>query len=72
MTFLQFAKGFAHGGEYDIDGGQEFHPDGRTSLHLAVLRNDLVMISNLLQDGANPNKLDHSYLSPLGLAARED
>ena len=72
MTFLQFAKGFVEGGEYDVDGGQDIQVDSRTSLHLAVIKNDIVMINNLLQDQANPNKLDHHYLSPLGLAIKED
>ena len=72
MTFGQFAKGFIHHGTYDVDAGQDLQEDGRTSLHLAVINNDQAMVNNLLKDGANPNRLDHHHLSPLGLAIREN
>ena len=59
VTFRQFAKGFSDNGKYNIDGGQKIQEDGRTSLHLAVIKNDQAMVNNLLKDGADPNLLDN-------------
>ena len=46
--------------------------DGRTSLHLAVLRNERIMVDNLMKDGANPNLLDNYQNSPLALAIQDN
>lgn len=39
---------------------------------MAVMRNDLVMVNNLLKDGANPNLLDSFGHTPLELSLREN
>ena len=54
MTFIQFSRGFDE--NYDIDS--EIGEDKRTALHLAVQKNDVTMVNNLLKDGADPNLLD--------------
>jgi ankyrin repeat protein len=70
MTFIQFATGFDE--NYDIDGGQNLQEEARTALHLSVVRNDIVMVNNLLKDGANPNKMDCLGYTPLELSLREN
>ena len=70
MTFIQFATGFDE--FYSIDGGQNLQEEGRTALHLAIVRNDIIMVNNLLKDGANPNLLDVFGYTPLELSLREN
>jgi len=41
---------------------------GRTSLHLAVINNDLAMVDNLLREGASVNLIDSNIMTPLAIA----
>ena len=68
MTFIQFSRGFDE--NYDIDS--EIGEDKRTALHLAVQKNDVTMVNNLLKDGADPNLLDSYGYTPLELSLREN
>ena len=68
MTFIQFSRGFNE--NYDIDS--EIGEDKRTALHLAVQKNDVTMVNNLLKDGADPNLLDSYGYTPLELSLREN
>jgi ankyrin repeat protein len=70
MTFLQFARGFNE--NFDINSGQDICDESKTALHLAVIHNDIVMVNNLLKDGANPNLVDGLGQSPLELSLREN
>ena len=64
MTFIQFSRGFDE--NYDIDS--EIVEEKRTALHLAVQKNDVTMVNNLLKDGADPNLLDSFGYTPLELS----
>jgi ankyrin repeat protein len=44
---------------------------GKTLLHLAVERQDVVMVEMLLEAGADPDVKDNSYCAPLHRAAQE-
>jgi len=44
MTFKQFVEEFLGMDDYNVDGGQIYQEDGRTALHLAVLKNDQAMV----------------------------
>jgi ankyrin repeat protein len=70
MTFCQFATGFDP--KFEIDNGYDLDGDGRTALHLAVVNNDIVMVNNLLKDGANPNFIDSFGCTPLEISLKEN
>ena len=68
MSFIQFVRGFDE--KYDIN--QQMNEENRTALHIAVQKNDLAMVNNLLKDGADPNLLDAYGYTPLELSLREN
>lgn len=74
MSFKEFASSIAYQEDepYNIDGGCMIQEDGRSALHIAVLKNDQAMVTNLLMEGADPNIKDACGMNALSLAFNQN
>jgi ankyrin repeat protein len=57
-AFAHALSGLSDSEPYDLNKGHVFEDDQRTALHIAVLKNDQAMVSNLLMEQADPSVMD--------------